>query len=170
MISKQLFFPANKNRNRFAEPTSVQIGLGIVCESQNLRMWIGIIFVRWEVLANYSQIPELFFLSHSSHNFFFLTLKYFFSFKNLPDKENHSEIYAYFLYIFLIKIRYSWILLKLFVIKIIIHQIKIFANRNNIHEMKWWQIWIGIHSWLKYQQIDLWQIYFQTICKLIANT
>ena len=47
-------FPANRNRNRFVEQTSVRIGIGIVCESQNLQIGIGIIFVRWEVFANYS--------------------------------------------------------------------------------------------------------------------
>ena len=49
-----IIFPATWNRNRFAEPTSVGIGIGIVCESQNMRIGIGIIFVRWELFANYS--------------------------------------------------------------------------------------------------------------------
>ena len=40
-------YPGNKNRNRFAEPTSVKIGIGIVREFQNLQIGIGIIFVRW---------------------------------------------------------------------------------------------------------------------------
>ena len=31
-----VIFPANRNKNRFAEPTSVQIGIGIVFEFQNL--------------------------------------------------------------------------------------------------------------------------------------
>ena len=82
----------NRNRNRFAEPTSVQIGIGIVCESKNLQIGIGIIFVKWELFVNYSQISEIFFLSY------------------------------------------------------IIRQIKILANRNNIHEMKLWRIGIGIYS------------------------
>ena len=47
-----VIFPANRNRNRFWEPTSVQIGIGIVREFQNLQIGIGIIFVRWEVFAN----------------------------------------------------------------------------------------------------------------------
>ena len=51
-----VIFPANWNRNRFAEPTSVRIGTGIVCESQNLQIGIGIIFIRFEIFANYSQI------------------------------------------------------------------------------------------------------------------
>ena len=42
------------------EPTSVRIGIGIVCEFQTLQIGIGIIFVRWEVLANYSQKPEIY--------------------------------------------------------------------------------------------------------------
>ena len=46
-----VIFPANWNRNRFAEPTSVRIGMGIVREFQNLLK--GIIFVWWEVFANY---------------------------------------------------------------------------------------------------------------------
>ena len=54
-------FPANRNRNRFAEATSVRIGIGIVCEFQNLRIGIGIRFIRWEIFANNSQIPDIFF-------------------------------------------------------------------------------------------------------------
>ena len=73
-----VIFPANRNRNRFAEPTSVRIGIGIVCEFQNLQIGIGIIFVRWEVFTNNSLIPEIiflsffliFFLSPYSHIFF----------------------------------------------------------------------------------------------------
>ena len=53
-----IIFSTNRNRNRFAEPTSVQIGIGIFCEFQNLRIGRGIIFVRLEVFANYSQIPD----------------------------------------------------------------------------------------------------------------
>ena len=69
-----VIFPANRNRNRFAEPTSVRIEIGIVCEFQNLQIGIGIIFVRWEVFANYSQIPEIFFFSiFFSKNILFLT-------------------------------------------------------------------------------------------------
>ena len=34
-----------RNRNRFAEPISVRIGIGIVCEFHNLQIGIGIIFV-----------------------------------------------------------------------------------------------------------------------------
>ena len=52
-----VIFPANRIRNRFAEPTSVRIG--IVCEFQKLRIGIGIIFVRWEVFVNNSQIPDI---------------------------------------------------------------------------------------------------------------
>ena len=50
-----------------------------------------------------------------------------------------------------------------------IFKIKIFANRNNFHEMKLWRIGIGIYLWPKYQGINLWRIYLQTICKLFAN-
>ena len=48
----------NRNRNRFAEPNSVKIAIGIVCKSQNLQIGVGIIFDRQEVFAKYSQIPE----------------------------------------------------------------------------------------------------------------
>ena len=73
-----VIFPANRNRNKFAEPTFIQIGIGIVCESKNLRIGIGIIFVRWEVFANYSGTPEIFFsFIYYFRNFFFLTLIYF---------------------------------------------------------------------------------------------
>ena len=54
-----VIFPTNRNRNRFAEPTSVKIGIGIVCEFQNLQLGLGITFVRLEVFAKYSQIPAL---------------------------------------------------------------------------------------------------------------
>ena len=54
-----VIFPAKRNRNRFAEPSSVQIGIGIVHEFQNLQIGIGIVFVRWEAFANYSQIPKI---------------------------------------------------------------------------------------------------------------
>ena len=45
-------FPANRNRNRFTEPTSLQIVLGIVCKFPKLG--IGIVYVRREVLADVS--------------------------------------------------------------------------------------------------------------------
>ena len=56
-----VIFPANRNRKRFAEPISVQIGIGIVHEFQILRIEIGIIFIRWEVFVNYSRMPETIF-------------------------------------------------------------------------------------------------------------
>ena len=52
-----VIFPVNRNRNRFAEPTSVKI----VCEFQNLQIGIGIIFGRWEVFVYNSQITNIFF-------------------------------------------------------------------------------------------------------------
>ena len=54
-----VIFPANRNRNRFAEPSYVQIGIGIVCEFQNLQIGIGIVFVKWEIFKNYSQMPKI---------------------------------------------------------------------------------------------------------------
>ena len=60
--------------NIFAEPNSVQIGIGIVCEFQNVRIGIGIIFVRWEVFANNSRIPDFYFFSKNVYEFFVLTL------------------------------------------------------------------------------------------------
>ena len=71
-------FPANRNRNRLAEPTSVQIGKGIVCEFQNLPTGIGIIFVRWEVFANNSQIPDINFFSKKCQKILFLDSYIFF--------------------------------------------------------------------------------------------
>ena len=109
----------------------------------------------------------LFFLKHMSKNFFFLT--FLTHLKRLPGKQSHSEIYAYSLYIFNIRIRYSWILWKIFVNRNSIRQIKIFVNRNNIHEMKLWRIGIGIYLWPKYQRIDSWRIYSRTIRELFAN-
>ena len=74
------------NRNRLAEPTSVLIGIGIVCEFQNLRIGIGIIFVRWEVFANYSRIPKIFFLSNFFLIFLFLLTLIYFSFEKLTGQ------------------------------------------------------------------------------------
>ena len=99
----------------------------------------------------------------------FSWLFYIFPLKNLPGKEKHSEMYAQSLYIFINKIRYSWILWKIFLNRNIICQITILANKNNIHEMKLWQIGIRIYSWPKYQRIDLWRIYSGTIHELFAN-
>ena len=63
---------ANRNRNRFTEPNSVRIGIGIVPEIQNLQIGIGIIF------ANNSKIRDVyFFLKKKSKNFSILTLMYF---------------------------------------------------------------------------------------------
>ena len=151
-----VIFPMNRNRNRFAEPTSVRIGIGIVCEFQHLRIGIGIIFVRWEVFSNYSRIPKIFFSQ-------------FFVMKDLLGKQSHGKIYAYSLSIFNIIIKYSWILWRIFANRNNVLQITIFANRKNIHEMKLWRIGIGIYSWPKYKRIDSWQIYSQTICELFTN-
>ena len=58
--------------------TSVQIGIGIVCEFQSLRIGLRIIFVRWEIFANNSQIPDIYIFSKKMFkNFFFLTPIYF---------------------------------------------------------------------------------------------
>ena len=79
-----VIYPANRNRNRIAEPTSVQIGIGIVGEFQNLQIGIGIIFVRWELFANNSPISDIYFFSKK---FFFCTLIYF-SFKIFTGQTN----------------------------------------------------------------------------------
>ena len=102
-----VIFPLNRNRKRFAEPGVIQIGIGIVCEFQNLRMGKGKVFVRWAVFANYSRIPKInLFTEFVFSNFFFLILIYFYL-KNLHGKHSRSKLYAFFLYIFNIKIRYS---------------------------------------------------------------
>ena len=131
-----VIFPANRNRNRFAEPTSVRIGIGIVCEFQNLGIGIGIIFVRWEVFATYSQIPEIYFISiFFFKTFFFLLTCNYFVLTNLPCKQSHREIYAYSLYIFNIGIRYSLILWKYLWIEIIF--VNLHYLRIGIIFMKW---------------------------------
>ena len=85
-------FSANRNRNRFAKPSSVQIGIGIVREVQNLQIGIGIVFVRWEVFTNYSQIPKInLFLYYFLSNIFFLILIHFLL-KNLQGKQSQSEL------------------------------------------------------------------------------
>ena len=81
-----VIFPTNRNRNRFAEPTSVQIGIGIVCEFQNLQIGIGIIFVRWEVFANNSQIPEVYFFSKKCLKISFSLLLYIFDLKKFKEQ------------------------------------------------------------------------------------
>ena len=53
-FSANSYFPINRIRNRFAEATSVRIGIGIVCECQDLQIGIGIVFVRRKVFANCS--------------------------------------------------------------------------------------------------------------------
>ena len=97
-------------------------------------------------------------------------LLYICNLKDLQGKQSHSKIHAYSLSIFNDVIRYSWILWRIFANGNNIRQITIFANRNNINEMKLWQIGIGINSWPKYQQIDSWRIYSQTIRELFANS
>ena len=91
----------------------------------------------------------------------FFWLLCIFHLKILPGKHSHSELYSYSLFIFNIRIRYSWILSKIFANRNNFCQINIFANRNIIHEIKLWQIGIGIYLWHKYQQIDSWQIYLR---------
>ena len=56
-VQQIVIFPANRNKIRFAELTSVRIGVGIVSEFQNLPIGIGIVLVRREVFANNSRIP-----------------------------------------------------------------------------------------------------------------
>ena len=160
-----VIFPANRNRNRFAEPTSVRIGIGIFCESQNNRNNIR----QMGTICKLFKISEIFLLSYTILIISLSWLLNIFSLKNLTGKENYSAIYAHSLYIFQIKIRYSWILWKIFVNRNIICQITILANRNYIHEMKFGRIGIGIYSWPKYQRIDSWQINSQTICELFAS-
>ena len=153
-----VIFPMNRNRNRFAEPTSVQIGVGIASEFQNMRIGIGIILVTWEAFANYSRMPKIFsskyFPKKSFSWNFFCCWKIYCANKGLVR-------YMHTFYIYSI---YSWILWKRFMNRNNICQIKVFANSNNIREMKFWQIWIGIYLWPKYQQIDLGQIYSLTFC------
>ena len=73
-----VIFPADRNRNRFAEPTSVQIGIGIVCTLQNLQIGIEMIFVRWEIFTNNSQIPDIYLFSKT-----FLKISFSFQFSQV---------------------------------------------------------------------------------------
>ena len=113
-----VIFPVNRNRNRFAEPTSVRIGIGIVCESQNLRIGIGIIFVRWEVFANYSWIPEVIFLLYIFLIISFSLLLYIFPFSLLTGQRKPKWNICPFSIYFPNKN------------KIFMNTLKIFANRN----------------------------------------
>ena len=150
-----------------------------MCELKKLRIGIGIIFIRWEVFANYSQIPKIYFSLIFFKNILFLD-SYIFLLNNLQGKQSYSDIYPYSLYIYIVlyyiiyiilymRIRYSWISLKIYLNRNDIRQVTIFANRNNIHEMKLWQIGIRIYLSHKYQRKDSWGIYSQTIRELFAN-
>ena len=144
-VQRIVIFPTNRIRNRLAEPTSVRIGIGIVREFQNLRIWIGIVFVRREVFANYSQTPTL----YCSLAFFLMIscswLIYIYILENLTGKLNHGVIFLYIVYVFNIKIKYSWILWKILANINNKTEIIIFANMNNIHKIKLWRIGIGTY-------------------------
>ena len=106
--SANSYFFANRNRNRFVESPSVRIAIGILWKFQNLWIGIGIIFVRWEVFANYSRTSEIYFSKFFSLKKSYSWLLYIFLLlKNLLGKQSHCEIYPYSLYIFNIRIRYS---------------------------------------------------------------
>ena len=119
----------------------------------------------WSIRKLFTNTWNIFFLNNFFIIFFLSQFLYTFHLKYLPGKQNHSDIYAYSLYIFNEKIKYSWILIKIFINRNNICHITIFANRNNIQELKFWRIGIGIYSWPKYQRIDLWWIYSQSICE-----
>ena len=88
-------FTANRIRNRFAEPTSVQIGIGKVCEFHNLQIGIGIIFVRWKVFSNYSRTPRMYFFSKIFLNFFsFLTHICFLDKFTVTNPFTNRELFA----------------------------------------------------------------------------
>ena len=75
--------------------------------NQNLKKGIGIIFVRWDVYANYSWIPEIYFSIHFFSNNSSFSFLIYLLFEKLTRKQTHSEINAYSLCIFNIIIRYS---------------------------------------------------------------
>ena len=76
--STNSYFPANRNRNRVAEPTSVGVGIGIVWEFPNLQTG--------KVFANYSQKTDFFVLS------LFIGMSFSTS---KPSKQNPFEIFSY---------------------------------------------------------------------------
>ena len=131
-------------------------------------MGVGIIFSRHDIFPNYSQILEIFSSLSFSQYYFILSNIYiyiffffnFFSFKNLPWKQNHSDMFVLFIYIIIIKLGCSWIHNKIFANWNNICEI---ANKSSIHQMKLWRLGIGIYLLPKYQRIDLWQIYSWTI-------
>ena len=94
-----VIFPANRNRNIFAEPTYVRIGIGIVHEFQNLQIGIRILFVRWEVFANNSRIPDIYFFSKEWLKISFSWLLYIFIWKIL-QANNAIVRYIHTLYIY----------------------------------------------------------------------
>ena len=98
-----------------------------------------------------------------------MQLLYFFIWKTYLASKAIMRYMVCYLYIFKIIIKYSWKLRKIIMNRKIFGQITIFINRNNFHYLKLWRIAIGIYLWPKYQRMDLWRIYSQTICKLFAN-
>ena len=125
--------------------------------------------MRRKIFANYSQLPEIFVSLYFISLFLVLDSYFFFKFKKkLPGNQNHSVISWNFVYIFIIKIKYSWTQKNISRNGNNIFPIKIFTNRNTIYEIKMLRTGIGIYLWPKYGQIDLWQIYFWNICKLYA--
>ena len=72
-----------------------------MCELKKLRIGIGIIFIRWEVFANYSQIPKIYFSLIFFKNILFLD-SYIFLLNNLQGKQSYSDIYPYSLYIYIV--------------------------------------------------------------------
>ena len=104
--SANIYFPPN--RNRFAEPTSVRIGIRVVRELQNLRIGIGIILVICicKLFMNYINI-FLFYLIKKK--VVLLTLTFFVIWKTYWANKAIVK-YMHILYIFNIRFRYSWIL------------------------------------------------------------
>ena len=117
-------------------------------------------------MQNNSRIPEIYIFF--SFLYFFMT-HINFSFEKLTWQTNYLEIISYFICIFDIKIRFSWILKNIFMNRIKSCQIIIFLNENNICKIKLWHIGIGIYWWSKYPRINLWWIYSETIRKIFAN-
>ena len=99
----------------------------------------------------------------------YAVLYIFFIWKTYLANKVVMRYMVYYLYIFNIIIKFSWKLRKIFLNRNNICPITIFTNRNNFHYFKLWQIGIGIYLWPKYQRIDSWRIYLQTICELFAN-
>ena len=82
-VQRIFIFPANRNKNRFADPNSVQIVIRRVCEFPNLQIRKEIEFFRWKVFTKYSLTPDIYIFFVPVLDSYILLIR-----KNLAKKKN----------------------------------------------------------------------------------